>query len=332
MTTTSRSNAPPGPTAPGDTGALAAVLAVVTGTPLPKAAAHAGMCTDDLHAAVALYHGAGRSALAAQAGWLQTHIQWTAWETAEIAAATHLAARLNNLTTAGVLAHWWYLRKVPCWRLRCAPGPRTSPAELRAALDAELTALADRGVVHGWWPTIYEPEFVGFGGQNGIGIAHDLFAADSRHALDYLRTGLASSNGRLHRRELSVLLCSALFRAAGQDWHEQGDVWRLVSRMRLFDQPPPTHAAPMIDTVRDLLVTDLDALVNAQPGLASIAPWVAAYTAAGHALGRAAGNGTLEGGLRSVLANHVVFAWNRLGIPTPAQAVLAWAAHHAVAD
>jgi hypothetical protein len=39
---------------------------------------------------------------------------------------------------------------------------------------------------------------------------------------------------------------------------------------------------------------------------------------------------TCTGGLRDVLAHHVIFAWNRLGLPSATQVVLAAAAKTAV--
>jgi Lantibiotic biosynthesis dehydratase C-term len=65
-----------------------------------------------------------------------------------------------------------------------------------------------------------------------MSIAHDLFCADSRGALDYLRREAPG----IGRRELSLLLISALWRAAGLDHFECGDVFDRVSRLR----PPPS--------------------------------------------------------------------------------------------
>ena len=51
-------------------------------------------------------------------------------------------------------------------------------------------------------------------------------------------------------------------------------------------------------------------------------------TNAGHALA----TGTLDRGLRDVLAHHVIFHWNRLGLPASTQATLARSAQAAVMD
>jgi hypothetical protein len=51
-------------------------------------------------------------------------------------------------------------------------------------------------------------------------IAHDLFCSDISNILDYLRRPAPV----IGRRELSVLLCSTLFRAGEQEWFECGDI------------------------------------------------------------------------------------------------------------
>lgn len=51
-------------------------------------------------------------------------------------------------------------------------------------------------------------------------VAHHLFHQDSRHILDYLGSERAAASRSDRRRELSILLCTALMRGAGQDWYE----------------------------------------------------------------------------------------------------------------
>jgi hypothetical protein len=43
-------------------------------------------------------------------------------------------------------------------------------------------------------------------------------------------------------------------------------------------------------------------------------------------LGDAASDGTLERGLRDILAHHVIFHWNRLGLTAASQSIVARAA------
>jgi thiopeptide-type bacteriocin biosynthesis protein len=57
--------------------------------------------------------------------------------------------------------------------------------------------------------------------------------------------------------------------------------------------------------------------------LAWTGEWAAAYATAGRELASLAATGHLHRGLRDVLAHHVIFAWNRLGLPYTTQAILA---------
>ncbi len=84
-------------------------------------------------------------------------------------------------------------------------------------IDQVLEELTAAGALARWWPTVYEPETVAFGGPAGIQAAHDLFCAGSRGILDYARQNVPG----LGRRELSVLLINALLRAADLDVFER---------------------------------------------------------------------------------------------------------------
>ena len=89
------------------------------------------------------------------------------------------------------------------------------------------------GHIATWIETIYEPEVHAFGGPEAMRLAHRLFHTDSRCILGCLGDVRATTSGqRDRRRELSVLLCSALMRSARQDWYEQGDVWARVAEAR----------------------------------------------------------------------------------------------------
>lgn len=305
------------------------VLAVLAGAPMTQIAGGLRIRPDDLAEAVELYKAAGHRVLEDQAGgdWYQVRVRWRDWESAEWTAALHLGPPLDRLREAGALGAWWFVRKAPCWRLRLRPA-ENARADLAASVSAVLDELVAAGHVERWQESIYEPERVAFGGPLGISAAHDLFSADSGAILKYLH-GLATdgcSSPAIGRRELSMLLCSTLMRAAGQEWHEQGDIWLRVACMR-----PPASAAS--DDLRSAAekVTQL-MTVSTQPigepfgetGRLSFAmPWFAAFTDVGRRLGAAAGDGALRRGIRDVLAHHVIFHWNRLGLSTADQGVLA---------
>ncbi|MGI5457630.1 thiopeptide-type bacteriocin biosynthesis protein [Streptomyces sp. CA-249302] len=306
---------------------LPAVLDVLAGTDTDTAAARAGLEPADLDAAVAVYRQAGRQALAQQAGppaWRQLYIQFTDWAKAEQTAADHLAPVLDLARQDDLITGWWFIRKHPCWRIRLLPAFET---QLPPALSDTLEELTAAGAVHRWWPGIYEPETAAFGGDTSMTIAHTLFHADS-HAI------LTTPHGELGRRELSLLLCATLMRAAGLEWYEQGDVWHRVTRERPLPPDVPTakiHA--LADNLRQLLIADTSPsgpMLQSDRTLKSAADWVSAFRQAGRDLGAAARDGALDRGLRAVIAYHVIFHWNRIGLPARTQSVLAHAAYTAI--
>lgn len=308
-----------------------AVLKALAGTPLHEASAHTCIEPLDLAEAVEVYQQAGRRSLIEQAGaedWWQLYIQFTEWTTAEKTAADHLAPLLHRAESDGTVTAWWFIRKHPCWRVRLhIPSQGQSVRDaFRTVLD-ELTA-AD--LIHRWWTGIYEPETAAFGNATGMRIAHELFHADSRAILALQRRG----DIPLGRRELSVLLCSTLMRAAALEWYEQGDVWHLVARQRPLPADVPSDVLQeLADDLRKLLLADTTPdgpLLGPNRPIAFAADWADAFRRAGRDLGTAARTGTLDRGLRQILAYYVIFHWNRLGLPARNQSILAWAARAAI--
>ncbi|MFD8320741.1 thiopeptide-type bacteriocin biosynthesis protein [Kitasatospora purpeofusca] len=307
-----------------------AVLAVLAGTPLPEAAVQAGMPTDALANALDLYRVAGMAALTDHADefadWVQVYVHPSSWTNAERDLATHLGPYLRQAEDSGAVSAWWYVRKHPCWRIRLHPGPAATAEALRQATGRTLDALRREGVVTAWWPGIYEPETAALGGPAGIAAAHELFHADSRAILiDSHSAVVGPTRLAVGRPELSLLLCSHLLRAAGQEWTEQADVWHRVARMR----PSPATSRrneEMAEQVGRLMAADTTALTGAGGRLEHAGARASAFHNAGRTLVAAARGGELTRGLRAVLAQLVVFHWNRADIPTPGQAALARAA------
>jgi thiopeptide-type bacteriocin biosynthesis protein len=299
-----------------------AIRAVLAGRDLAAAAVEAGLEPADLADAADAYHLAGLAALErhAHARWHQMQVRPAGLDPADRALATLVGPRLDALVAGGAASGWWYLNKTPGWRIRLLDA---DPDTVRELLDN----LAAAGTIAAWSPAIYEPEAAAFGGDTGMGIAHVLFCADSAGVLDFLRCG----NPPLGRRELSVLLISAMCAAAGLDWYERGDVFTRVAAMR----PDPSAAAvpaALAAQFRVLLSAPTQAessLFAAGGPVAFAAPWRDAFEEAGLRLGMAATVGTLSRGLRAVLAHVVIFHWNRLGLPAGTQAVLARAAARA---
>ncbi|MFD7713734.1 thiopeptide-type bacteriocin biosynthesis protein [Streptomyces sp. NPDC059786] len=305
-----------------------AVLDVLAGVPLEKAAAGADLEPADLAAATAVYQQAGQQALARQAGppaWQQLYLHFTDWNTAEQTVADHLLPVLDRAQADGRITGWWFIRKNPCWRLRLLPSTPTE--QTPPAITDALNNLASADTIRAWWPGTYEPETAAFGGTTSMTIAHTLFHADS-HAV------LTTPRGALGRRELSVLLCSTLMRAAALEWYEQGDAWHRVTRDRpLPDGTDPDKIHHLARTLTPLLTADTNPaspLLQSDRTLRPATAWVAAFRNAGTALGTAARDGTLERGLRDVIAYHVIFHWNRLGLAAHTQSVLAHAARTAI--
>jgi thiopeptide-type bacteriocin biosynthesis protein len=299
----------------------AAVLAVLSGADLKATAAARSVDPHDLDEALLIYQAAGLAALErhAEQDWYQVRVQFADWPAAEAMGATRLGPALDQLQAEGAVAGWWFLRKHPCWRLRLRSADH-------AAVDGVLGELIDFGVLARWWPTVYEPETAAFGGPAGMETAHDLFCADTRGVLDYLRR----EDSGLGRRELSILLLSGLLRASGLDLFECGDVFDRVARLR----PTPADAdAARIERlaakVRILLsISDLPNSELFTPGgpVAYAAPWLAAFQTAGHQLRDAAARGRLERGVRAVLTHILIFHWNRFGLSAASQGILARAA------
>ncbi|MGH3717845.1 MAG: thiopeptide-type bacteriocin biosynthesis protein [Pseudonocardiaceae bacterium] len=311
------------------------ILAVLVGVPLHQAAAISGITPADLVDAVTVYRAAGQGALRAHAArdWYQVLIQFTDWDAAERIGAHHLGPLLQAQDAATV-TDWWFLRKHPCWRLRCRPGSGVRMAGLETAVTAVLDDLSSAGLIDRWRQSIYEPETLAFGGSQATDIAHNLFHADSRGVLDFVRRHDPAAEVSVGRRELSVLLCCTLLRSAGQEWHEQGDVWHRVAQLRPLPPGTPTERLEdLTRALRRLMTLDTaptGTLFGTGGPLAFAAPWTVAFGEAGRALGNLAGNGALVRGLRDVLAHHVIFHWNRLGLADRTQAILAQATRHTI--
>jgi thiopeptide-type bacteriocin biosynthesis protein len=308
-----------------------AVLDVLAGTSVSQVASRANLTPAELADAVETYHAAGQAALrthAASRGWFAVRVQPTDWGTAEQAVAAHLGPHLQQAQAAGTLTTWWFVRKHPCWRLRLQPSLTATDVEV--SFRGILDSLTETGVLARWSTAVYEPESVAFGGAPGMDIAHTLFHTDSANVLDYIQVATRSEDV-LGRRELSILLCSIMFRAAQQDRYEQGDIWHRVATMRsLPTDIPENRLASMAEDLRQLLTADTAQLLETGGQLGFVAPWATGFHTAGRALADAAQHGTLLRGTRDVLAHHVIFHWNRLGLSATTQAILARAACHAV--
>lgn len=318
--------------APGPTGR--AVLDVLAGEPLADVAQRAGMEPSNLADAVEVFQQAGHDALTKQAArtdWWQVYTEFSDWPSAEQTAATHVAPLLRSAEESGAVTGWWFTRKHPCWRLRLHIRPESG---VKTGLGAELDRLTAEGNLRCWWPGIYEPETAAFGGPASMTAANQLFVTDSRHVV----TLATRSDVTLGRRELSVLFCTIMMRAAGLEWYEQGDVWRRVideEQRSALGNIPEERLQAMATQLRALLLADVGPdgpLLSPGGPLEPVAEWADAFRRTGLALNKAVRTGTLDRGLRRVLSLHVIFHWNRLGLSMGVQSALAWAARTAILD
>ncbi|MGH8898290.1 MAG: thiopeptide-type bacteriocin biosynthesis protein [Egibacteraceae bacterium] len=258
--------------------------------------------------------------------WRQVSIEFDAWDAAEHTGVADLGPLLTDAEATGLIASWFFIRKSPCWRLRFLPSDEGTAQDATTFVHQRLDTLHEAGRIARWVETVYEPETYAFGGPAAMDTAHHLFHQDSRHILTYLGSdrATASAGGRDQRRELSILLCAILIRGAGQDWYEQGDIWARVSEHRSL--PPEVPLDRLRDKksgLRRLMTVDTTSLVRDNGSLAFASDWAAAFNSAGTELGELARNGALSRGLRAVLAHHVIFVWNRIGLSYTTQSVLA---------
>ncbi|MBM9506767.1 thiopeptide-type bacteriocin biosynthesis protein [Actinacidiphila acididurans] len=249
--------------------------------------------------------------------WQQVNIAFPEWSRAEQTALTFLSPLLCAVEDEGAVNAWFLIRKRPCWRVRYLAAGTAATARV----GRELDALEAAGHIAGWTTAIYEPEVHAFGGVEAMAAAHRLFHRDSRSLLAHLQGPDQAAGG--HRREMSVMLCSILMRSAGLDWYEQGDVWARVAEHRVLPTTAGSHLNRLQAAVERLITVDAEDQTREDGPLAHAAGWARAYTTAGQELAQLAASGALHRGLRGILAHHVLFAWNRIGLPYDTQAVLA---------
>lgn len=262
--------------------------------------------------------------------WRQVLLHFNDYAAAEEAGFVHIGPEMARVESEGLIAAWFFIRKNPCWRLRFQPAHHGVAQDAATIVRERLDKLQGAGHIARWVENIYEPETYAFGGTEGMDVAHHLFHADSHHVLTYLASRHSGNSGNRSsdlRRELTVLLCTSLMRAAGQDWYEQGDIWARVADIR--SARPDTSSTCLSSPesgLRRLMTVDTSptsSLMREDGSLASLSNWFAVFTQVGRALGELAHSGKLSRGLRAILAHHVIFHWNRVGLPLATQNVLA---------
>jgi thiopeptide-type bacteriocin biosynthesis protein len=264
--------------------------------------------------------------------WHQINIRFDDRQAAERCAFEHLGPVLTRAESAGLVTSWFFVRK-QWWRFRYLPASGTSADEATKLLRDAASSMRDSGHAARWVEGVYEPETHAFGGDDATATAHDLFNADSRHIVAHLGPLRgAGPGGQVKRRELSVLLCTAMMRAAGQDRYEQGDIWAKVSGHRPIDnRAQPDRWSTFKASVQRLITVDTSPPTALRTGALEFADdWLRAFEHAGKTIRTLSDEGRLTRGIRAVAAHHVIFHWNRIGLPSQAQANIALAAKEAV--
>jgi thiopeptide-type bacteriocin biosynthesis protein len=270
--------------------------------------------------------------------WRQVFVHFDDYTTAEQVGACHLGPAMTDLGFSGVITSWFFIRKNPSWRLRFLPAHGVTGPDATTMIHRRLEALTAKGHLTGWTDTIYEPELHAFGGTEGMAAAHDLFHLDSVHVLGHLaeQAAVPPERRRDRRRELSILLCRNLLHGAHQDWYEQGDVWARVADLRPAPPAAADHRANNLhDQLQRLMTVDATPdgpLLGPTGALATLGDWATGFAAHGRVLGDLAHTGILRRGTRAVLAHHVIFHWNRLGLSHTTQSLLAHTAKAVVFD
>jgi thiopeptide-type bacteriocin biosynthesis protein len=224
-----------------------------------------------------------------QPHWHQINVQFDNHSAAERSALARLGPVLATAESTGLLTSWFFIRK-QWWRFRYLPTSSATASEATRLLEDAARSMRESGHASRWVHNIYEPETHAFGGAEGIAAAHHLFHADSRHIGAHLGpdgdptwTGTSDQN---KRRELSILLCTALMRAAGQDRYEQGDIWAKVADHRLAEINAQPEQWDRFKAALQRLIT-----VETGPGTAlrtsaleAAGDWLTAFERAGRTL------------------------------------------------
>ncbi|MFI5831956.1 methyltransferase, FxLD system [Streptomyces sp. NPDC051578] len=241
--------------------------------------------------------------------WYQLNITFTDRATGRQAVRDIIGPALTAAEDSGHIQAWWYMNKQP-WPLRIL-----SPAPIPPAVTRPLHELMAAGKIDHWTPGTYEAETFTFGGRAAMDAAHTLFHQDSRHLLTY---ATAPTGQHLGWRETAVLLCSAMMRAAGLDWYEQGDVWDKVADLRPHSSSAGSTTpatARHLTAMRRLMTANAHALTEPGTAMNGHRDWVTAFEELGQILAQLAHRGELTRGLRAVLAHHCIFHANRAGLP-----------------
>lgn len=274
-----------------------------------------------------IYHKAGRLALAEneQKDWIQYTITFASKKYDERQFAESMNYILRTEEQPLLLQEFWFLRKLGCWRIRFKPD-RIGFGEAHYVLHEKFSKLIIDGLLESAVRGIYEPEIHAFGGAGGMKIVHSLYSQNCKNLIEVFN----NSSYPIGRKELSLILYSALFSGARLEWYEQGDVWALVANER----PCPSNGD---STKITSVASDVTAIMRASSNMSNLAlkipdsspalvPWIKFFHATGRDLRHLSDHELMTRGLRRVLSYIVIFNWNMMGLDILDQSILACAA------
>ncbi|MGH4015349.1 MAG: thiopeptide-type bacteriocin biosynthesis protein [Pseudonocardiaceae bacterium] len=122
-------------------------------------------------------------------------------------------------------------------------------------------------------------------------------------------------------------------RAAGQDRYEQGDIWAKVADHRPTENSAqPAQWSTFTAAMKRLITVDTspETVLRTGGALEFATDWLAAFEQAGETLKTLSDEGLLTRGIRAVTAHHIIFHWNRIGLPYRTQANMALAAKEVI--
>ncbi|MFI5955385.1 thiopeptide-type bacteriocin biosynthesis protein [Cryptosporangium sp. NPDC051539] len=248
----------------------------------------------------------------------------------ELTGATGLQSVMGSAEADGLIDSWFFIRKGQ-WRVRFRPADLSVADHAHAAILGGLADLRRPNDLADPRGVSYEPETYVFGGRVGMDVTHQLWHADSRNVVAYLAS-LETTGKPDRRREISILLLSAMLQAASLDWYEQGDIWaRVADEDRPLDKTLDSRfLVRLVEQIRRLMIAGPAISATAAESIASLASWLSDFVHTGRAFMRHAQQGELSRGLRRVLGHQFIFHWNRLGLTAKQQALICAAARSAV--
>lgn len=286
---------------------------------------HAGLPAEHLRELADRYRAAGRTVLEPGAeNWVQVNLTFPDYSNAEDAMLTSVWPALRRLD----IDRWWFLRKRPHWRLRLLPKANIMTAGLLDQAAAAFEPIVGRRIIENWSIAHYEPETTAFGGAVAIHAVHDIFHADSNGYLEFRKASRNNPGESPDPALVSLLTTTHMFRAAGIETTEHGDIWARVAEQRP-PLPPGPGLASQTAKASTVLRVDLRQLTATDPRFSSVEAWAMNLDECGRRLGDLWRAGAIDAGIRGILARIVIFHWNRIGLRVRQQSLLAAAAQAA---